>query len=149
MIAAGLLLFAVQAPLPMPGPPSSRPPREIEDSAAALRTAFAAATFRAQMARMRGLWFGPVPICRQRLVSASLDEAERIGVSVSVTFVPAMHHAIRSETEAQVGHPMGVYLDGRLLIAPMVYEPLNGAAQIHAVDRADAEAIRAAALRPC
>lgn len=103
-------------------------------------------------ARMRGLWFGTMPICRAQVQSATVDwlYEEHTMASLSLELVPAMKARLRAETEGRVGKAMSLRIDGEAVMAPVVNEPLTaGTVMVSGPERGELERIRAAALREC
>lgn len=100
----------------------------------------------------RGLWIGPIPVCAGTVASVTVgpDEVSEEWLSAIVTFRPAWRAALLRETRRRVGRQMQVRLDGRVLMAPYVREPITGGVVSLSIATArQGERIRAAALRPC
>jgi len=103
-------------------------------------------------ARMRGLWFGTLAICRAQVESATVDwlYEEQTMASLSLELAPAMTARLRAETEGRVGKAISLRIDGEAVMAPVVNEPLTtGTVMVSSPERDELERIRAAALREC
>jgi hypothetical protein len=103
-----------------------------------------------RLAEMRGLWVGEIQLCRISVEEIALVE-DRDGSKVPVIrLTPRFHNLIRAETESRVGKPFGLYLDGRLIAAPTVMEPISAEMQISGpLDARDLQQMREAAALPC
>lgn len=98
-----------------------------------------------------GLWIGEIAVCRDsaETVKAAYD-ATTLEPVVTISLHPQWHEALRRETERRLDQPMPIRLDGRLIAEPIVREAIiGGKLQFGPVAEADAEALRAAAARPC
>jgi preprotein translocase subunit SecD len=98
----------------------------------------------------RGLWVGPIPVCRDTAasVAAGADLAGR--PTVTVTLTPQWRERLQRETERLVGKPLAVRLDGRIVSAPTVLEPITGGVlQLAGLSAREAAAVAAAARRAC
>ncbi len=103
-------------------------------------------------AQSRGLWIGPIPACAGTVASVAVgpDEVAEDWLRAVVTFRPAWRAALLRETERRVNRPMPVRLDGRVLMAPIVREPITGGMiSLSPVTARQGERIRAAARRAC
>jgi hypothetical protein len=103
-----------------------------------------------QPERGRGLWVGPIPICRDTGagVAAAADPAGR--PTVTFTLAPQWRERLRRETERSVGKPLAVRLDGRIVSAPTVLEPITGGVlQLAGLSAREAAAVAAAVRRAC
>ncbi|HVQ10204.1 MAG TPA: hypothetical protein VMS43_17440 [Allosphingosinicella sp.] len=100
----------------------------------------------------RGLWIGPIPACAGTVASVAVgpDEVAEDWLSAIITFRPAWRAALLRETRRRLNRPMPVRLDGRVLMAPIVREPIaGGMISLAPVTARQGERIRAAARRPC
>jgi hypothetical protein len=102
-----------------------------------------------QPERGRGLWVGPIPICRD--TGAGVAAADLAGrPTVTLTLAPRWRERLRRETERRVGKPLAVRLDGRIVSAPTVLEPITGGVlQLAGLSAREAAAVAAAARRAC
>ena len=104
--------------------------------------------------RQPGLWIGTMRVCRALVVDVTVGPSEfepHDRPVVTLKFVPAAREQLARLTAARVGQPLAVRIDGRLITAPVVNEPILGG-QIQLSGGADGdewETIRSAALRPC
>lgn len=116
---------------------------------AASGTARAEAALRRHTAAMPGLWFGPLHLCGGAVaqVTAATDESGRPNLVIALA--PAMAAAIAAETSARVGKPLPIRLDGRVIAAPRVNEPITGGQIQLSPSDIDAAALSAAAGRAC
>lgn len=98
----------------------------------------------------RGLWVGPIQICRDSALSA-VAAADIDGAPiVTITLGTEASEALRRGTERLVGKPMPVRLDGRVIVEPIVREPITGGVvQLAGLARRDAQAMEAAGRRAC
>lgn len=99
---------------------------------------------------MRGLWFGPVQICRDTVERVSDGADPETGDRfLYVTFKRDLHARVEAETAARVADTISVRLDGRTILEPVVNEPIAGG-RIQLFSTAEElPALRAAALGPC
>jgi hypothetical protein len=113
--------------------------------------AAAAAAAAASAPPRPGLWIGPIQACRSTVAEVVVTENEVDGLpSAVIRFRADAAEALHRATAARVNEPMPIRLDGRILLAPMVREPImGGEVQITPIEAEEAEAIRAAALAAC
>jgi preprotein translocase subunit SecD len=98
----------------------------------------------------RGLWVGPIHLCRDSVSSAAAAADLDGAPAVTVTLAPEASARLRRETARLIDKPMPVRLDGRVIVAPFVREPITGGVlQLAGLARRDAQAIEAAARRAC
>jgi preprotein translocase subunit SecD len=98
----------------------------------------------------RGLWVGPIPACAGTVADVAVAPDHSGELSAILTFRPAWRAALRRETERRLDRPMPVRLDGRMLMAPYVREPIaGGVIALGPVTARQAERIGRAAARPC
>ena len=98
----------------------------------------------------RGLWVGPIQVCRDTATQVMTGSDRSGGATATVTLRSQWRERLRRETERRVGRPLAVRLNGRLLFAPTVREPITGGVvELHGPSQAQMEAIRAAAGRAC
>ncbi len=99
----------------------------------------------------RGLWIGPIHVCRDTAETSVAGAKDHDPVaSLIITLRPELRAQLRRETERLVGSAMPIRLDGKLISAPTVLEPLTGGAvSIAGVSAEETRAIRAAIRRPC
>ena len=97
----------------------------------------------------RGLWIGPIPVCRD--TAQVVTGTDRRGAATATIGLRGRwRERLRRETERRVGEPMPVRLDGRLISAPIVLEPLTGGVlMLNGASPREVEALRAAAGRGC
>ena len=70
--------------------------------------------------------------------------------SVMLRLTPALRERLEAETASLVGRKLPVRLDGRLIMDPIVNEPITGGqVQLLGPTRDAARRIRRAAMRPC
>jgi hypothetical protein len=131
-------------------------PCEADDRAGYLRDADAASlqaetVLRRHVATLQGLWLGPVRLCRGTVDSAAPSPVSDMGPEIVFRLASALGPAMRAETEARIGKPMGLYLDGLLIASPIVREALSASVQISlsGAGPGEAERVAAAALQPC
>ena len=97
-----------------------------------------------------GLWIGPIRACAGTVAEATVGEDEFRQPNLTIRFQEGWADVLHRVTAARVGRPMAIRLDGRVLAAPFVREPIAGGIVAVAPIAADeAETIRAAALGPC
>jgi preprotein translocase subunit SecD len=120
---------------------------------ALLLCCLAPAAAQAQRAgQSRGLWIGTIPACAGTvaMVSVEPDQDFEGELNAVISFRPAWRAALLRETTRLVGRPMPVRLDGRILIAPVVREPIaGGMVSLSPASALQGERIRAATRRPC
>lgn len=109
------------------------------------------AALAASAAPRPSLWIGPLQACRSTVAEVIVGENEIDGLpSAVIRFRSDAAEALHRITAARVNEAMPVRLDGRLVLAPIVREPITGGeVQITPVAAAEAAAIRAAALGAC
>jgi hypothetical protein len=97
----------------------------------------------------RGLWIGPVRLCRDTIESASSVRDVDGSAALLVTLKPAAQEEFARWTAGRVGATLPIRLDGRTLSEPVINEPiLGGRAQISGLS-GDVEAAARAAKGPC
>ena len=113
--------------------------------------AFAAALLAPPPTESRqGLWIGDLRVCRENVerVQVSRDEAQ--GQAVLIAFREELRTLLHQETERRVGKPLRVQLDGRVIMEPVVLEPITGGTiQLSPGLDIDAEPFRRAAASQC
>jgi preprotein translocase subunit SecD len=99
----------------------------------------------------RGLWVGSIQICRGTALGAAAGSDDQGGTpSVTITLRPRWRTRLARATARLVGRSMPVRLDGRLLMEPIVREPITGGVLMLAGQApGDAEAMRVAAAQAC
>jgi hypothetical protein len=99
----------------------------------------------------RGLWIGPIHACRDTAESRLDDSKDQSPfASLIVTLRPQWRAQLQRETERLVGSAMPVRLDGKVISAPIVLEPLTGGVlSLAGASEAETEAIQAAIRQPC
>ncbi|MEA3017582.1 MAG: hypothetical protein QOI38_2304 [Sphingomonadales bacterium] len=97
----------------------------------------------------RGLWLGGIPLCRETVAEALVTADDIDGSpALALTLRRELRAALERETKGRVGEVLPIRLDGRILSAPVVREPLTaGWVQLSGLD--DVAAVRRAALAPC
>jgi hypothetical protein len=125
---------------------------------AALRLATAAldrlaAAVARRRSAMRGLWFGPLPLCGNAVLAVEGGKNEMNEPRVLLRFSPATAEVVRIETSNRVNVQLPLVLDGRTLVEPFVREPITGGeVSIAGGDLPGGLSVadlRAAAARPC
>lgn len=99
----------------------------------------------------RGLWVGPIHLCRDTVLGSEVSDTEEGPFpSLVVTLRPDLRDELRRETERRVAGPMPIRLDGRVISEPIVLEPITGGAlAITGTSAGETEAIQAAVRRDC
>jgi preprotein translocase subunit SecD len=105
----------------------------------------------AHLVRERGLWIGPIQVCRDTAESAVAGTEPYSALSnLNVTLKPGQRARLQAETERLVGSAMPIRLDGRVISEPIVYEPITGGVlSLAGLAGEEADAIRAAIREPC
>ncbi len=98
----------------------------------------------------KGIWIGDLDLCRSGPVDAAANFEPQNGLPIVNVVLPApLREAMAELTAANLGKPLPIRVDGRVVSAPLVHEPITGGqVQIAGVDQAEAERI-AAALQTC
>lgn len=98
----------------------------------------------------RGLWFGPIQICRDTVDRVSTGADPDTGDQfLYVTFTRDLHARIEAETAARVADTLPVRLDGRIILEPVMNEPIaGGSIQLFSTPE-DLPRLRATATGPC
>jgi len=97
-----------------------------------------------------GLWIGPIRACAGTVAEATVGEDEFREPNLTIRFREGWADVLHRVTAARVGLPMAIRLDGRVLAAPFVREPIaGGIIAIAPIAAEEGEAIRAAALGHC
>lgn len=98
----------------------------------------------------KGIWIGNLDLCGSGPVKATASVEALSGLPiVNITLPAALRDALAKLTAANIGKPLPIRVDGRVVSEPHVNEPiLGGELQISGVDQADADRI-AAALQSC
>ena len=101
--------------------------------------------------RLPGLWAGALHLCRDTVAETRLAGDPSSGEpSLGITLHPGARETLERETAARVGSELPVTLDGRVLISPVVREPLTGGMiQITGPSRKELKAVRRAARKRC
>jgi hypothetical protein len=114
-----------------------------------LALASVAAGAGARVPARAGLWLGPLPVCSETVDHVALVD-DHGWPSLLVTFKPEWRLRLERETTARLRHHMPIRLDGRIVLAPNVYEPITGGIiRLNGSSRAETEALQRAAARPC
>lgn len=118
---------------------------------ACLATTAAPAAAQAQRgAQARGLWIGSIPACAGTVADVAVAPDHAGETSAIITLLPAWRAALRRETTRLYNQRMPVRLDGRVLMSPVVREPIaGGVIALAPVTARQAERIGRAAARPC
>ncbi|MFC3787009.1 hypothetical protein GGR90_002435 [Sphingopyxis italica] len=98
----------------------------------------------------KGIWIGNLDLCRSGPVKAvaSIELYSSLPI-VSIVLPAALHDALEELTAANIGKPLPIRVNGRVVSEPNVNEPISGGElQISGVDQAEADRI-AAALQSC
>ena len=148
-------LLPVIEPGAIDGDPPARCPRGDPDERLRLATTAVdrlnAASARRREA-MRGLWVGPLRLCGSAVEEIGEGTSETGMRQVVARFSPAMAAVFAEETARRVTQRLAIVLDGRLLSAPTVNEPILGGVVVIAGGdplEASGDELRAAAARPC
>ena len=98
----------------------------------------------------KGIWIGNLDLCRSGPVKAEADTDDHSGLPVvNITLPAELRDALATLTAANIGKPLPIRVDGKVVSEPHVNEPISGGQlQISGVDRAEADRI-AAALQSC
>ena len=97
----------------------------------------------------RGLWIGPIQVCRDTAENARTKDEGHFA-SLIIRLRPELRAQLRRETERLVGSALPIRLDGKVISAPTVLEPITGGAlSITGVSAEETRAIRVAIRRPC
>lgn len=98
----------------------------------------------------KGIWIGNLDLCRSGPVEAMVSTDVYSGSPVISIVLPAkLRGALAELTAANIGKPLPIRVDGRVVSEPHVNEPISGGElQISGVDQAEADRI-AAALQSC
>lgn len=97
----------------------------------------------------RGLWIGPVHVCRNSIETASAIRDPDGSRALLVTLEPAAGQLLARATAGRVGRKLPIRLDGRTLSEPVINEPiLGGRAQVSGLAE-DVDAAARAAREPC
>jgi len=101
--------------------------------------------------RSHGLWLGPLRFCAGRVTAVEIGEPRSYGGGPGITFrfSPEFAPQVRALTAQRVGRTLSVVLDGRVIMSPIVNEPMGGAASIAGAEAAPIDRIRAAVAEPC
>ncbi len=98
----------------------------------------------------RGIRIGDLDLCRAGPVKAEAGADPASGLPiVNIKLSATLRDALAELTRANIGKPLPIRVDGRIVSEPHVNEPiLNGELQISGIDRTEADRI-AAALQSC
>jgi preprotein translocase subunit SecD len=98
----------------------------------------------------KGIWIGNLDLCRSGPVKATANIEPESGSPIVNIVLPApLREAMAELTTANLGKPLAIRVDGRIVSEPHVHEPITGGeVQISGVDQAEAERI-AATLQSC
>lgn len=98
----------------------------------------------------RGLWIGPIHVCRETGARVAVAADLAGGPTVTILLGPDGQAQLARETARLAGTALSVRLDGRVLLEPIVREAITGGMlQLSGLSAKDAAAIEAAALRAC
>jgi len=97
-----------------------------------------------------GIWIGNLDLCRSGSVIAAANIDADSGLPIVNIVLPApLREAMAELTAANLGKPLPIRVDGKVVSEPYIHEPITGGeVQIAGVDQAEAERI-AAALQTC
>lgn len=98
----------------------------------------------------QGIWIGNLDLCRSGRVEAEAGTENYSGLPVvSITLPAELRDALAALTAANIGKPLSIRVDGKVVSEPHVNEPISGGQlQISGLDSAEAHRI-AAALQGC
>jgi len=101
--------------------------------------------------RSRGLWIGPIHLCRDTVEGAVAGVADRGPYpTLTITLRADLRPELQRETGRLVGSAMPVRLDGKLISEPIVLEPLTaGVLALAGQSEEETEAMQAAVGEPC
>ena len=113
--------------------------------------AFAAALLAPPPTESRqGLWIGDLRVCRENVERVQVTRDEAQGQAVLIAFREELRTLLHQETERRVGKPLRVQLDGRVIMEPVVLEPITGGSiQLQSVREDEFDEVRQAAARGC
>jgi hypothetical protein len=98
----------------------------------------------------RGLWMGPIRLCRDNVVSVERVSTDWGGPALLLTFSGDIQPRLGEVTGALVGQPLPLRVDGRPITAPNVNEPIMGTqVQTSAPNEEGMRAIEAGANAAC
>ena len=112
----------------------------------------AAASAQAAAPKSRiGLWFGSIHLCRDTVAEATTGLDDYGGQrTLSLILSPRLQPRLQRETARRVKRTMAFRLDGQVIKALRVNEPIWGTSlHLSGLTREEADKMRAAALRPC
>lgn len=98
----------------------------------------------------KGIWIGNLDLCRSGPVKAiaSFDAYGSLPI-VSIVLPATLSGALAELTAANIGKPLAIRVDGRVVSEPHVHEAIvGGELQISGIDQAEAERV-AATLQTC
>ncbi|TMJ16185.1 MAG: hypothetical protein E6G94_04710 [Alphaproteobacteria bacterium] len=102
------------------------------------------------MPGQRGLWIGPIRLCRDDVLAVRRIADPYLGHALVLSFAPAIQPQLGQLTSGMVGRPLAVRIDGRVVSEPHVNEPILGTElQISGPTDAETDAIEAAAKAAC
>ena len=101
--------------------------------------------------QLLGLWVGEIQACRDSLLSAEVTHDKGIDERVLIlTFRPEFHARLHDHTKRMVGQHTAVRLDGRMIMEPLVAEPIaGGSIQLAPLPEEELEQLTGAAQREC
>lgn len=99
----------------------------------------------------RGLWFGPVQLCRDTVAEAVAGVDEYGGLpTLTLTLASDLQPRLQRATARKVSRTMKIRLDGRIVQELKVREPITGTSlRIAGLPRDEVEKMRAASLQAC
>lgn len=98
-----------------------------------------------------GVFVGDLQLCADSVEAASVAREETTGqMVVYITLRPASGEVFGKMTEEFLGKPLPITLDGKVVIAPTVHEPIfGGAIQISGATMEEQTKLVAAFSAPC
>lgn len=101
----------------------------------------------------RGLWAGPMHLCRETVAKATLHSTLLDGDSVLIELTPEARDRFGRMTFERLGETLPIRLDGRTILEPVVNVPMDLGVLFLSLawgsDVRDSTPIRDAALGPC
>lgn len=98
----------------------------------------------------KGLWVGPIRLCSDTVEELAWIERPQGDGEMVITLSESIQPRLADETRRRVGEEMTIRIDGRILSAPTVLEPILGLQlEVRPITAADAAAAERAATGPC
>lgn len=118
---------------------------KAKDAISAYESAFAAAT----PGLAKGLWIGPLKACKASVIKSLVTTSAGMG-ALSVNFAKPSAKALKTVSINSLRLPLDIRLDGKLIMQPLLGDPLeSGGLQITSPDAAMLARAKAAVDGPC